>query len=239
MNRKIVVTDLTRFKDRSIVCLAGIDPDNGECIRPLDKDRNYLSFESIKARDIHPGALLEGDFRRLTSSPPHTEDYLYVGQLKHLGHVGSGEFRQLLANDAKTSVSSGFGKAPPDKFFLTTDLPQKSIITLKLTSPSNLKIIEDQYEKTKIKAHVTDGNGLTLSFIPITDLGFSDHAINLRAADPDLENLNRFIRKQTEVYVRLGLGRAYTAPNKPEACWIQLNGIYTFPEYRLDIRHHD
>jgi hypothetical protein len=35
MQRTIIVTDLTRFSNKDIVRTSGIDPGNGECIRPI------------------------------------------------------------------------------------------------------------------------------------------------------------------------------------------------------------
>lgn len=39
MQRQIIITDLTRFKNEEIVCTAGIDYNAKKCIRPLP----YLS----------------------------------------------------------------------------------------------------------------------------------------------------------------------------------------------------
>lgn len=32
---EIVITDLTRFSNSEIVCIAGINQETGECVRPL------------------------------------------------------------------------------------------------------------------------------------------------------------------------------------------------------------
>jgi hypothetical protein len=32
---KIIITDLTRFANPDIVCIAGINPDTNECVRPM------------------------------------------------------------------------------------------------------------------------------------------------------------------------------------------------------------
>ncbi len=71
---EIIITDLTRFSNPDIVCIAGIDTKTNECIRPLP----YVQLASCKVNNILPGNVIKGDFT--TKSPlenPHTEDHDY------------------------------------------------------------------------------------------------------------------------------------------------------------------
>ena len=52
MQRNIIVTDLTRFTNKNIVCTAGIDPNDGQCIRPMP----YLPSSECRRLKILPGA---------------------------------------------------------------------------------------------------------------------------------------------------------------------------------------
>jgi len=45
--------------------------------------------------------------------------------------------------------------------------------------------------------------------------------------------INNFIRQQDTVYLRIGLGREYQG-----GFWLQVNGIYTFPNYDTEIRSY-
>lgn len=76
--RQIVVTDLTRFKNEQLVCIAGIDLSNGQCIRPMP----YLARAECQRLNILPGAILSGVFSPATQvSGPHQEDMNYSNLL--------------------------------------------------------------------------------------------------------------------------------------------------------------
>ena len=53
---KIIITDLTRFANKDIVCIAGINPETNECVRPMP----YIKKASCKTINILPGAIIEG-----------------------------------------------------------------------------------------------------------------------------------------------------------------------------------
>lgn len=69
----------------------------------------------------------------------------------------------------------------------------------------------------------------------ITDLGFFEYA-ERHAEENKIEELNDFIHSQEELYIRLGLGRVHQTSDGRNGFWLQVNGIYTFPEYNEDIR---
>ncbi|MCH7501295.1 MAG: hypothetical protein IH886_15060, partial [Nitrospinae bacterium] len=85
---KIIVTDLTRFKEGvDQVCIAGIDTENKEtCIRPMP----YLQKSKIIELDMIPGAILEGEFTPKSANPPHIEDNSWK-DLKYAGPCTSVE----------------------------------------------------------------------------------------------------------------------------------------------------
>jgi hypothetical protein len=237
---KIIVTDITRFSDPEIVCLAGINPETGQCIRPLrDSKPGYFRFDSIKKRKVLPGTLLELDLiPAKIIQLPHIEDYLFSGTATVEPQVSSDEFRSILENSAATTLREGFGKSPEDRCFPEGSDLRGSIITLKV-APKQFSIARDGFKANKFKAFFTDAEGFALRFVPVSDLGFSDHIAAISAKDPEFVTLNSFINSQKELYLRVGLSRAYTSPNGKRGCWIQLNGIYTFPNYRDDIRCYD
>jgi hypothetical protein len=242
---QIVVTDLTRFENKNIVCLAGINSDSGICVRPLvqGNERGYLSYEWVKQQNIQPGSVLSGNFQqRPNAEAPHIEDHWYTN-IQVAATATSAQFLELLEDDAVNTVRTGFGSTPNDRVYVNP--PAQSIMTLRLQNPSQqLRIVEDRYNAEKIKAHITDSSGFELSFTPITDLGFCDHVKVLKESDPKLKQLNAFIQAQEIVYLRIGLSRIHEAPGtsgKPgrKGYWAQLNGIYTFPNYRTDLRRYD
>ncbi len=243
---RLVVTDLTRFSNRDKVCLAGIDLDTGACIRPLvekNGKNDYISFDGVKEHKVIPGSILEGDFVPVPGSAvPHSEDHRVIGKLSVKGAASSDDFESILDRSSVPTVRSGFGHLPENRLYSTNNPPGKSIITLKLTSPrTQFRMSADKYNNEKFKAHLVDASGFRLEWLPVTDLGFSDHIQSIRNDDPDFARLNLFLQAQRVLYIRLGLARQYANPNNPErdGYWVQVNGIYSFPNYRQDLRIYE
>lgn len=233
MNRTIIITDLTRFHKPEIVCTAGIDEDSGECIRPMP----YLALSECKRLNVLPGAKLSGYF---TPSPerkgPHQEDYRYKN-LKFLGPSSSKEFKKALRQGLYENVEEGFEVTLNDyqKLIPIGCKTQRSIITVSI-SPSEIKVVEDSYKPGKIKLNFQDLSGRNFGYIPITDLGFHEYALQHHSHD-ELRKVNSMLKAQEEVYLRIGLGREYQSPyEERNGYWLQANGIYTFPDYIEEIR---
>lgn len=242
---KIIITDLTRFKNPDIVCLAGIDPLTGICIRPMLENRaklDYFQFATVKKHAIVPGSCLTGNFIPVANaSPPHVEDHRSQGPVNLAESANSTAFEAVLENSAHTTVEAAFGQRPTNRLFGVTVPPQISIATLRLDHPATQfrLIVDEKYGPPKFKAHVTDAVGYEMSFLPVTDLGFSDHITKIRAADPHLQKLNAFLGAQTKLYLRIGLTRQYASDAQRDGFWVQLNGIYSFPTFRRDLRVYD
>lgn len=230
-SRKIVVTDLTRFQNDQMVCIAGIDVDNGECIRPMP----YLETSICQKLKILPGAILTGDF---TAAPnldgPHQEDMNYKNLQFH-GASTSDQFKSALNSGLFKSVEEGFEiKLSPDQKHIPLGHKlTRSIITIKI-KPTDIDIVEDEFNVGRIKLHLADSSGHVFKYLPITDLGFYRHAIKHHESG-DLESLNAFLKNQDEIYIRVGLPRNW--PKRP-GYWMQINGIYTFPKFNEKIRSY-
>lgn len=230
MNRTIIVTDLTRFSDDR-VCLAGVDPADMELIRPMP----YINQAECQQFKILPGTRITADFRPSpTIEAPHTEDHQW--QNKNIQEkVTSDDFRALLEATLSLSIRDGFGIDVQDKVIPPNNPPLKSIITIK-----GMINLHPGYggNLTKIRASVTDLNGFTLKYLSITDLGFYRFAQKLQSAQ-ELNNLDRFIKSQSEIFVRLGLSRLWESTDGRKGFWFQINGIYTFPEFSEEIRSYE
>ena len=230
MNRTIIVTDLTRFSDDR-VCLAGVDPDNMELIRPMP----YINQEYCQQLKILPGTKIIADFRPSpTIKAPHTEDYQWQN-INMQGRVCSDEFQTLLDETLSSSICAGFGVYVQDKVIPQNNLPSKSIITIKGSIDLHPGYCGNL---TKIRASVTDLTGHTLHYLSITDLGFYRFAQTLQSRQ-QLNKLDSFIKSQSEIFVRLGLSRLWKSDDGREGFWIQINGIYTFPEFSEKIRSYE
>lgn len=233
--RKIIVTDLTRFSNEDIVCIAGIDIESGECIRPLP----YLRISDCKRLNVLPGAVLSGKFKpSLNIESPHTEDMNYQ-DLKFHGACSDTDFRRILLTSCSQSIGQGFGIFLPDfqKHIPLESKPLKSIITISV-NPSQVEVVQDGFDKTKIKIHFSDEDFKDYRFLAITDYGFYHYAKNHYQTTFNYDEINSVIQRQEEVFLRIGLGRLYKNQAGKEGFWIQVNGIYSFPDYFKDVRKY-
>lgn len=236
MTRKIIITDLTRFgQGKPIVCTAGIDPQTGECIRPLP----YLEFAVFTRLGMFPGGILSGDFTSdAKRKAPHIEDSHYK-DLKFLGPCSATEFKSVLQNNISPDLETGFQVSlqEGEKVIPADTPPPQSIITVQV-KPRNVEIVEDGFKPGKIRLHFTDGSGKRYRYFSITDLGFHDYAQRHRESGA-LNDLNAAIAGQEEVFLRIGLGRVFKSAQGKEGFWMQANGIYTFPDKLSYVRSYD
>ncbi len=227
----IIITDLTRFANPDILCTAGVNPETNECVRPLP----YLATSECRRLNILPGATIRGNFVSERRANPHSEDRKH-GKLSFLGPCGSEKFRSILEATTCPSVEAGFDiPLEEGQKHVPNDTPPRiSIITLSI-DPTELNIVSDSYTPGKIKVIFTDRAGKSFRYLPITDLGFYNYA-QKHVRNNDIEGLNGFIHSQEKIFIRLGLSRSYKDPNGRYGFWLQVNGIYTFPEYLEEIR---
>jgi len=234
MPMEIIITDLTRFSNPEIVCIAGINMATSECIRPLP----YISVADCKRLNILPGSKLEGVFNNNNNRGiPHIEDRSYTN-LKYNGACTADEFHQVLNNTIARSISNEFGYLFPEggKVIPYANAPQQSIITLKVRS-SQIRIVKDSFNHGKIKLNLKDNDEKKYTYLPITDLGFYNYAMR-HFDDFDFPSkINAFIDEQEELYLRVGLSGRYASGDK-DGFWLQINGIYTFPNFDTEIRSY-
>ncbi len=232
MRRSIIVTDLTRFSNPEIVCLAGLDRRDGRCIRPMP----YLHTAACRELRLAAGAVLAGSFfPALDAQGPHQEDYWYTG-LRAAGTCTPSEFRAALRRGLFPSIEEGFEVSLPyrQKYIPFGHPVRRSIITISV-APARIALVANPDKPEQIKGHFVDGAGRNFTSISLTDLAFHSQAAE-RGARNDLAGLNAQIQSQHEVLLRVGLSRDYTAPDGRRGYWLQVNGVYTFPDFPTGIR---
>ena len=227
----IIVTDMTRFKNEDLLCIAGIDTATGNCIRPMP----YLKADQCSRLNILPGAILRGDMiAKLKLDAPHTEDHTYEN-LDFIGPSSAEDFKSVLEGSLSASVEAGFGVAIGDKqkYIQAATPPNHSIITVKT---DDVSIVEDKFNPDKFRIIFTDMSGKQYWFLSLTDLGFFNYAQDHNTKE-GRRKVNSFLYRQQEVYLRIGLSRLHTSGER-SGYWLQVNGIYTFPDYLKEIRCH-
>jgi hypothetical protein len=229
--QNIIITDFTRFADPKIACTAGIDLTTGQCVRPMP----YLKVALCQSLKILPGTIISGEFtpdHHLTG--PHQEDMSYK-KLAYMGVCNSSDFKLALHAGLFDTVEKGFHieLALNQKHIPLGHTIRRSVITVKI-QPNKIDIVEGVYNQKTIKLNFTDNSGRAFKYMPIYDLGFHGYAEKLHMSN-GLNTLKAFICSQSEVYLRLGLSRPWDN-GKINGYWMQVNGLYTFPDYHHEMR---
>lgn len=242
MNDTIIVTDLTRFRKEGKVCIAGYSQKQRKIIRPLFSEQMtdaYLAQEDCEKYKILPGTRLCGNFESMNHPSPHNEDHLVRGAIQFLAPTTKKEFLAILQATNCTSLNSGFGCSINDKVIPLSIVPKCSIVTLAI-KPSAIQLVagyNNDIKTLKVKL-VTIGLN-SQKPLSLTDLGFYRYAMNF-VNYSSINKLNLFLHQQEIIYLRIGLSRPYTAQDgsSRKGYWMQVNGIYTFPNYHKDIRSY-
>lgn len=225
-----IVTDLTCLREN--VCLGMINTWTGECIRP----KPFLTREEAIARRIVPGALITTNVWHFNTPPqePHLEDRNWDPAQAVIGETPADHFRSILEKSKFETIKEGFGyQFPEGDRLVPLDIScPRSLITIKIT-PANFYFHIDSNQKTRIT--FTDNDKTTYNCLPLNDLGFKFTGPNQMW---EVHEIQEFIRHQPEVYLRLGLGRPWKADNGDEGYWVQVNGIYSFPEFFKSLRKY-
>lgn len=215
---QIVITDLTRFNNGSIVCTAGLDLANGTCIRPVDPW--YISTEFVRRVGLRVGHILEGNFSPTrNNAAPHTEDHQF-SFMKIAGELPYNELERLLLQSLSPSVNGGFQNLVPprEKYIPINTPPNKSIITIR---PIHAEFCFDSYKERKVRISFTDTTNRNYKYVSVTDYWLLDRI----DSQPNLiEQLNRQIIK-TGCILRIGLGRSFEPVLGKNGYWIQVNSV--------------
>lgn len=234
MKKEIVITDVTRMQEGR-VCVAGYDR-KGNCIRPV------LPPPGIHERSLYQGgrpivfpfAVVEYDFLQHTPHPPHTEDWRYdPGSVRFVKQVDEQARQEILKRTLFPSVQAIFetpihsdlgyyvkdGEGPRS---LGTIAPKQIATVIHELSPEG---------KWQYRIVFTDGAGVSYR-LTVTDLAwryYHDHRREQGELPHKIASDLTETLKSAQVYLRIGLARGWE--KYPGRCFIQVTGIYTFPDY--------
>lgn len=216
------------------VCIAGYDQ-HGHCVRPvLPPPGIYESSLSVGSRlIIFPSAKVEFDFTQPTPQPPHTEDIRYdPAALRFIERQPEERWHNLLTHTLSTSVGAIFEQpilTDPGHYVMDGQGP-RSLGTVK---PRRiLKVIHEQAPDGKWKYRLGFADGEQhIYWLTVTDLTWRYCCDQRRAAGElpaDIAADLTCTLQAAEVYLRVGLARGWD--KFPERCYLQLTGVYTFPD---------
>jgi hypothetical protein len=236
MKQQIAITDLTRMQEPK-VCIAGYTRD-GTCLRPV------IPFQGIgewflRKDDrliIRPFAVVELDLLRHVPKAPHTEDWEIDRFYRRLitSQLPEEKKLRLLEKTASDSVAGIFGAEIHDDlgFYVQAGDGDRSLGTIRPAEIMGLVCEARAVDKWDYRIVFKDQAAQTYR-LAVTDLTYRHYLDYGRVQldyplDDLISRLTRFFNQYT-TFLRIGLARLWE--KYPDRCYLQVTGIYTFPDY--------
>jgi hypothetical protein len=232
MKTRLVITDLTRMYHKN-VCIAGYTAGR-QCIRPISIGGGIP--EAILYHDqqaiIYPFAEIELELLKPLGKKPHIEDYSFnPWSLRFIREVDSRE--KILHWSLFENVEAIFEQEIHiDPGFYVLDC--QGARSLGSMIPS--KILEVLYEpgtegNWDYRMAFIDGAGRVYR-LKIVDLTWQYYCASLKdetRAPKEIASIISQDISNRRVFLRIGLARGWK--KYPERCYLQITGIFTFPDY--------
>ena len=221
---------------RPRICVAGFFTDDGTQVRPVIPYEGITEgFVSIEGRLIAtPFAELRFEFVRQTPDPPHTEDWEIDPSHRPelIRTLSTEERRRFLRSHIDGSVDEICGTTIQEEKYVVKGHGHRSLGTISPERISTVSYSEKEGGKWDYRLRFTDQAEREFN-LAITDLTFRaacDYLMIQKEWNPDRigQSLGRVLR-QREVYLRIGLARGWE--EHPDRCYLQVTGIYSFPDY--------
>ena len=228
MPRKtLIITDVTAMSGNN-VCIAGYD-DSLTCIRPVLARGQITKRHLFKEGEliIFPGAKVAFTFGAQISQPPHVEDVIFEeASIEGIGRITATRWKEILTQTGRQTIVELFTNiqdrcVPPES-------PGPSIGTF---IPAAIPTLRCDYYKDppRLRMRIVDHGGNVTQNVPITDLAFRGlFDFYLTKYKGDCEKTVKLLNGKLadrSIYLRLGLARLFRG-----CCWLQVNGIHTFPD---------
>lgn len=237
MRQTITITDLTQMPLGNQVCVTGVS-NSGECIRPICSGgflKNYL-YDSKNRLVIRPRARIEFDFTESKPDPPHIEDKVFhPAHVVNHGLCSQIEWENILRNSSFKRVADIYDGFIHDRIWVEPGANTRSIGTLSNATEFNVQLPEWE-GRLRYRLSFKDNLGEVFDS-PISDLAFRELCyksviIDHRDRATVSNELTSSIKNADRTYLRLGLARPFkiSATTEPR-CYLQVTGIYTFPDY--------
>lgn len=239
MRSNLIVTDVTRMAIPK-VCVAGL-LDNGACARPLlgsgDLDEGWLcQHPDAPTQPFAVIAVTVVD--RSYRERPHVEDCRIAPAYGVVRLLDAEERRSILQRTAEGGLSELFGTpllGHGRSRWVAPGSGTRSLATLKPSRVLGVELEKAGQEPAKARLRFVDAAAVEFS-APVTDLQFRlavDRIIDTGLATlPLLQAVITERLRRAEVWLRLGLTRPYDRDGSDvQRCYLQVNGIYAFPDY--------
>ncbi len=215
------------------VCVAGYDAE-GCCIRPVlpPPGIHESSLYSQGQPIIFPFAVVAIELRHRVFNPPHTEDWRYdPTSISLIRRLDEKQKRETLERSLFPHLAAIF-QAP-----VHCDVGHYVMVgqgTRSLGTIRPKQILKASYEqrdgKWTYRLGVVDASDSTY-WLAVTDLSWRYYCDSQLRAGCSAQEISIHLTNKLrarQVYLRIGLARSWE--KYPDRCFVQLTGIYTFPD---------
>ena len=234
MKAVLTITDVTRMQDRR-VCVAGYLP-NDVCVRPVLRGGLTEGWLSIGRRVVvRPFARVELDLLEAVPDPPHAEDWAIDPIYRApRGMLAPAQRLDLLERISGPSLQALFG-APLRQDVGTYVRAGEGVRSLGTVIPAQVLGVgyaPRPMGKWDYRLAFVDQDGRRYR-LSVTDLAFrylldSWRLRDALSADDAARHLTAMLTR-ARVVLRVGLARGWA--RYPDRCYVQLTGVYSFPDY--------
>jgi hypothetical protein len=231
MKRTVTITDLTRMYG-GYVCAAG-QADDGEWVRLSAPRPHELEVVVGGQGVLCPGAVIECDLVRHEPEPPHTEDYRYdPNSIRWLRRLPPEGWRKVLEGACFGSAGEIFEQPISDDHghYILDGSGPRSLGSLRPKAIHRVSYGPGAEGNWDYRLSFTDGAGAQYG-LKITDYTWHRYCDTRREQGEEPSAIAGALTtslRGREVILRLGLSRKWA--KFPGRCYLQINGVHTFPD---------
>jgi hypothetical protein len=222
---RIAVNHVTRMA-LPRVCVAGIALETFEHVRPTTPSSDTLTRELLREEGgpFGMGAIVELGPTAPCPSPPEVEDRRFrPASARRIEDMHSEEFLSLLERISAPDLESAFGPALERvgwRYAVEAGHGDRSLAVIE-TSGRPILAVDEQFGKLQLRLDDVEPP----CYIPVTDIRFyGDDQKTIKTSA--VENVRVRLRRGVDVFLMLGLARAYKASGDDrERHWLQVNGL--------------
>ncbi|MHB8234981.1 MAG: hypothetical protein ACYDHT_10045 [Solirubrobacteraceae bacterium] len=222
---RIVMNHLTRMAAPRI-CIAGIDPQEVEHVRPTTPAGDLITRELLRAQGgpLAIGAEVELGDVEPDGSAPEVEDHRFqTAELQHVRNLDDDEFLDLLGEIAVPNLRAAFGpdlKRHDWKYAIDVGKGRASLAVIRSVMMPTLEI-DDRFGKLQLRWDDPDPP----TYLSVTDVRFyeDDHST---IREDTVDDVNYRLGSGVSCWLMLGVARPWLKPKDTrERHWLQLNGL--------------
>lgn len=232
MWQDILITDLTQMGGER-VCIAGLNYDL-QAVRPHPSMGDITPRHLVHPKFVvRPRAVVQVFLKPKDDNVlPHIEDHRWNldAGIKFLRFADDTKWKRVLTQTTGSSVIDIFETPFDRNKNILPDQAKRSLGTLKPVSISRLEYqVLERHHKQAFYMDFVDASDTHYDHIPITDLALRRMIVSEIRGGKSAKRVCHELLQQwnkMDVWLRLGLGRPFQG-----RCWLQVNGVYTFPDY--------